>query len=159
MSAALTGILPLLLLLPGPCNMDRAAGPVIVEFTEDIITLEWRQPVLILPEKITITFEQVLDDSRCPLGVVCVWEGMTVVELSLQKSGQPATTFTLSDHDIERLNSDCCWKETQVWGLTFRYILLDPYPVYGVTPDSTDFRMQLEIGRRHSDKHGNALID
>ena len=146
-SAALTGILPLLLLAPGPCNPERTAGPGIVEITEDIITLEWRRPVLIQPEGITITFEQVLEDSRCPEGVDCIWEGMTVVELSLQKNGQQATTFTLSDHNIERPDSDCCWKEAQVWGLTFRYIMLEPYPVFEVVPDSTDYSLLVEINR------------
>ena len=146
-SAALTGILPLLLLAPGPCNPERTAGPGIVEITEDVITLEWRRPVLIQPEGITITFEQVLEDSRCPEGVDCIWEGMTVVELSLQKNGQQATTFTLSDHNIERPDSDCCWKEAQVWGLTFRYIMLEPYPVFEVVPDSTDYSLLVEISR------------
>ncbi len=146
-SVALAGILPLLLLAPGPCNPERTAGPGIVEITEDIITLQWRRPVLIQPEGITITFEQVLEDSRCQTGTVCKWEGMTVVELSLQKSGQQATTFTLSDHDIERPNSDCCRIEVRIWGLSFRNEMLEPYPVYGVTPNSTDYRLQLEIGR------------
>ncbi len=157
--AALAVILPLLLLGPGPCSPERTAGPANDEITEGIIALQWRQALLIQPEEITITFEQVLEESRCPLEVVCVWEGMTVVELSLQKSGQPATTFTLSDHDIERLNSECCWKEVQIWGLTFRYIMLEPYPVYDVTPDSTDYRLQLEIGRRHTGGDDNAAID
>ncbi len=145
--AALALILPLLLLGPGPCSLDRTAGPDRTEITEGIITLQWRQPVLIQPEEITITFEQVLEDSRCPMGADCIWEGMTVVELSLQKSGQQATTFTLSDHDIKRPNSDCCRIEVRIWGLSFRNELLKPYPFFEVVPDSTDYSLLVEINR------------
>lgn len=147
-SAALAGILPLLLLAPGPCNPERTAGPGIVEITEDVITLAWRRPVLIQPEGITITFEQVLEDSRCPEGVDCFWEGLANVELSLQETGRQQVAFTLSDHDMGRHIPDCCWKEAQVWGLTFRYIMLEPYPVFVVVPDSTDYSLLVEINRQ-----------
>jgi hypothetical protein len=157
--AALAVILPLLLLGPGPCSPDRTAGPASAEITEGIITLQWRQALLIQPEEITITFEQVLEDSRCPEGVMCWWAGLANVELSLQKTGRQQAAFTLSDHDMDWQGSDCCRKEDQVWGLTFRYIMLEPYPVYDVTPDSTDYRLQLEIGRRGPDDHHIVLID
>ncbi len=39
-------------------------------------------------EKISVTFEQVLEDSRCPVDVTCIWAGLAEVSLQVAVSGQ-----------------------------------------------------------------------
>ena len=39
----------------------------------------------------TVAFEAVLEDSRCPSGVTCVWAGNARVRLRLTRSGQDTT--------------------------------------------------------------------
>lgn len=41
----------------------------------------------------TVAFEAVLEDSRCPSGVVCVWAGNARVRLHLTRAGQDTTVL------------------------------------------------------------------
>src|SRR5262245_18240365 len=43
-----------------------------------------------LDGKVTLRFDRVSDDSRCPIGVTCVWEGDAVVHLTVSVSGDAA---------------------------------------------------------------------
>ncbi len=46
------------------------------------------QTAQITAEKISVTFEQVLEDSRCPVDVTCIWAGLAEVSLQVAVSGQ-----------------------------------------------------------------------
>jgi len=39
-------------------------------------------------EKISVTFQEVLEDSRCPVDVTCIWAGLAKVSLRVTVSGQ-----------------------------------------------------------------------
>ena len=58
----------------------------------------------IVTEGISIVFVEVLEDSRCPTGVVCVWEGQARVKVMV--SGTPAlnqefeVTVGKKDHNM-----------------------------------------------------------
>lgn len=43
--------------------------------------------VLISSEKLKLTFERVVEDSRCPQGVDCIWAGQATVTLRVEKTG------------------------------------------------------------------------
>jgi hypothetical protein len=44
----------------------------------------------ILRQGVEITFVSVLEDSRCPQGAMCIWEGEARVALDVKKTGQPS---------------------------------------------------------------------
>ena len=46
-------------------------------------------------ENLSVHFERVVSDSRCPVNVTCVWEGDAIVAVELEKSGNDATSFEL----------------------------------------------------------------
>jgi hypothetical protein len=46
-------------------------------------------------ESLTVEFEKVVEDSRCPVGVTCVWEGDAVARLHLLGSGGERATLNL----------------------------------------------------------------
>ncbi len=103
------------------------------------------------PVEIELRFDETVDaqglklrwleiqDSRCPIGVTCIWEGQVVVTLEVARGEerpvevelihqvgheiQPARAF---DHDISLLG-------------------VDPYPRDGVTPDRGDYVAHLRI--------------
>lgn len=54
------------------------------------------QTALIPETGLRVTFQKVLEDSRCPAQVSCVWAGRVTVELEVQVPNQPAETFPLS---------------------------------------------------------------
>lgn len=64
---------------PGPAVGDR-------------FTLGVEQSVTVADTGIRVTYAELVDDSRCPPEVTCVWEGDAVVAVAL--SGGPESTTT-----------------------------------------------------------------
>jgi hypothetical protein len=53
------------------------------------------QTVQVADTGLRITFQEVPDDSRCPVDVTCVWAGDATVMLSVVKPPRPAATLAL----------------------------------------------------------------
>jgi hypothetical protein len=49
------------------------------------VTLMVNESAIILPDGITVTFKDVTEDSRCPTGYNCFWEGRAVLAFSFEK--------------------------------------------------------------------------
>jgi hypothetical protein len=48
------------------------------------------------PENINVKFLNVTDDSRCPLGVTCIWQGKSTVVVNVIKNNQDVGNFSLT---------------------------------------------------------------
>ena len=53
--------------------------------------------------EISVTFEAVTEDSRCPRGAQCVWEGNASVRLTLGSGGETAGVILSSALDPRRV--------------------------------------------------------
>ncbi len=62
----------------------------------DPFALRYGQSVHLDDAKLKIEFHAVEQDSRCPVGVVCVWEGQCVVGLSLTRDSGESQKFSLT---------------------------------------------------------------
>ena len=69
----------------------------------------------------TISFVRVADDSRCPKGVKCIWEGDAVVELRVQP--QQAEASRVEVHTNQRFQ-----RQARIDGVTVTLETLAPYP-------------------------------
>lgn len=67
-----------------------------------------------------ITFNEVREDSRCPVDVTCVWAGDAKVEVTMARAGVPTETRTLSITAPEN--------EVQIGNLKIRFVGLTPVP-------------------------------
>lgn len=85
----------------------------------------------------TITFVGVSDDSRCPTGVTCVWEGDAVVTLRVRRD---AGDETVTLHANPRFA-----QESTVAGLTLRFVRLEPYPEADRPIAAGEYRVVLAI--------------
>jgi hypothetical protein len=81
-------------------------------------------------EPITLTFERVTEDSRCPTGVNCVWEGDAVVRLRAEAPQAERAVLDLHTH-ATRL------REASYRGYLVRLTQLAPWPKDGsrTSPD------------------------
>ncbi len=85
-----------------------------------------------------LRFDGVAQDSRCPIGVQCVWAGDAVVELTLERP--PAAAETRALHTGERGG-----RETDYAGLVVRLVKLEPHPREGATIAPDDYRVTLVV--------------
>jgi len=88
--------------------------------------------------KVSVTFVRVVDDSRCPKGVTCVWEGDATVELRVTPDGGEPQTVQL--HVNARTG-----KDVVVRGLRLALERLEPYPEEGRSIGARDYRAFLTI--------------
>lgn len=73
---------------------------------------------------LTITFEAVLTDSRCPANVQCVIAGWATVLLSANHRGQPLAEITLTSPPTQPEQVETFTLE----GYTLRLVQINPYP-------------------------------
>lgn len=70
---------------------------------------------------VTVTFVGVTEDSRCPTGVTCIWEGDAVAELRVQTRADDAVTVRL--HTNARFEG-----QAAAHGVTVVLERLQPHP-------------------------------
>ena len=71
-------------LISGAGFAQESAHPSLGEEFE----LAVHQTAQITAENISVTFQEVLEDSRCPVDVTCIWAGLAEVSLRVAVSGQ-----------------------------------------------------------------------
>ncbi|HEU0077645.1 MAG TPA: hypothetical protein VFQ76_08360 [Longimicrobiaceae bacterium] len=112
---------------PGTASLDREFG------------IREGDQVAVDEGLLAIRFLDVTDDSRCPIGMQCVWAGEGVVVLRLAQAGREPAELTLRTTP----NKDSGTYEG------YRVLLreLDPHPRMGGSPPET-YRATLEVRRR-----------
>jgi hypothetical protein len=103
--------------------------PVIFRLGEEF-KLPVKQSALEPEEEILFTFKTVLSDSRCPTGVLCVWQGEAVILVNVKIGSVDYGDFKMSTYGNP--------STINVGKYYVKFINLDPYPVYGqsIDPDS-----------------------
>jgi hypothetical protein len=91
-------------------------------------------------EGLQITFEGVSEDSRCPLGVQCMWAGDAAATFRLEKPPAAAADCTL--HTNGRFE-----RETEWQGFVVRLEDVKPHPKEGMTIAADDYRATIVVTR------------
>lgn len=109
-------LLPVLVLL---ASCDELNGPKDVALGE-VFELKVSQTANLRGQSLSITFDGVPEDSRCPQGVECVWMGNARVALSLKQADQLGAL---------ELNTHLEPKEGTSLGYNVRLLDLKPLPI------------------------------
>ncbi|MGK9369934.1 hypothetical protein ACSSWA_13640 [Melioribacter sp. Ez-97] len=87
--------------------------------------------------ELKILFEDVPEDSRCPLGVMCVWAGNAVVRLKVSLGSEIKT--------VELNTFQSFGDSYYIDDYLIRLKSLSPYPVFPDSIDKKDYVAELEI--------------
>ena len=90
---------------------------------------------------LTVTFESVVEDSRCPIGVSCIWAGDAQVRLRIASKSTPPGSYTL--HTSDRFEREVVHGEIRV-----RLLALVPEPTRDGPPKPEQYRATLEFQRK-----------
>ncbi len=71
-------------LFSGAVFTQEGSPPKLGEEFELVV----HQTAQMTAENISVTFQEVLEDSRCPVDVTCIWAGLAKVSLQVSVSGQ-----------------------------------------------------------------------
>jgi hypothetical protein len=87
-----------------------------------------------------VRFESVSNDSRCPRGVTCIWEGDAVVAVSVQR-GNAST----NRHELH--TSGLYAREAREGPFRIELVKLDPLPVEGTNVDPKEYVATFRVVR------------
>ncbi len=122
-----------------PPNFNRSAAGQVHAALGETIVLAVGQSATIRAESVNIRFDRVVEDSRCPVGVTCVWEGDAVVRLVVV---QGATTATVDLH----LNATAS-RERVEGRYKIRLVDLQPQPTGAKPIETTAYRAHVMLTR------------
>ncbi|MEN8203655.1 MAG: hypothetical protein ABFS28_13750 [Bacteroidota bacterium] len=120
----------------GICN-NLDASPLTLNDTIEIkIGEQYCNP----EEELLLVCDSLVADSRCPIGVVCVWEGNAEVSFILGEGDHEHSAFHLNTHNSFRT-------DTIIQG--YRYQLIDvlPYPEYGIERKQDEYSILMIVSK------------
>lgn len=82
------------------------------------------QEIAIAGDELHLRFESVLEDSRCPTQVTCVWAGQARILIIAEQTGQSPVELELNSNT----DSDPTANEGVAYGYVVQLQQLDPYP-------------------------------
>lgn len=128
-------------------NSKPAAPPEEPEVSAELdqpFLLGYEQTAYLATDELYVTFSAVLEDSRCPTDVDCVWSGAVTVELQLFLPEQPVETGTLRLVAGQQEGSG-----ELLPGYIFSLIAVEPYPDNADQPTPlAEYVIELQIGTR-----------
>ena len=105
------------------------------------------QEVRIREAGIKVRVNGVVEDSRCPTGVQCIWAGNGKVSVKLSKAGGESVSV--------ELNTSAGPQSSTYQGYEVRLLSLDPYPKDGVKISKDDYVATLEVCKNCGDAGGS----
>jgi hypothetical protein len=114
-------------------------GPSDVRLAEEF-TLAPGESARIRGESLTVAFDSVTSDSRCPINVTCVWEGDAVVVVTLTHPARERASVEL--HTSGRFARSVRYGEFEV-----ALVKLAPEPREGSPISPTAYRATLQVTR------------
>ena len=90
-------------------------------------------------DDLTLSFDKVASDSRCPANAVCIWQGAATAKFSFTKNGE------LHSFDLSTITKSPAYaKDTTIAGYKIEFINLSPYPGT-FTPPAPDDQIRAEL--------------
>lgn len=123
-------VFALLSLMTAGCQSSSTAPPTVSPGQE--FQLAYGKSVSIPLAGLTITFRALGEDSRCPEGVFCVWEGNARVVVAVSNTE-------------ESLNTAVDPKQISHRGYSIQLLRVNPYPVVDETHDAEDYVITLVV--------------
>ena len=126
---------------PEPTSADPPAASLSEADLDEPFTLEAGGAAHVGAAGLTVRFEGVSADSRCPVDVTCVWEGDVVVDVVTVRSGAERAWQLHSAAD--RVGPGA----VVVDGLRLELVGVEPAPREGMTIPQGDYRATLRVTR------------
>ena len=131
-----SAMLSVLLLLTNAAQTGGRKGVLL----NQEFTLKVGQAALIRPGGLKVTFQRVLEDSRCPEGVNCVWAGNARIAVALSRAGGKPTPVELNT-DLEPRQRAYLQYEVKLLGLS-------PLPREGKRVDEKSYSVTLLVKKK-----------
>lgn len=108
----------------------------------DVFTLQQGQEAVIRSEDLHVRFDSVLEDSRCPTQVNCVWSGQARIAVAVWRDQEEPVTLEFNTNPAPGENQQTLTHSSY----TIRLESLDPYPqAPEQSMEQAEYRATLQI--------------
>ncbi len=121
----------------GPVSTDSAAT---LQATDVRAVIELRYDEIASFQDLRFRWIK-LEDSRCQIGVQCVWAGQLVATIEVARGTETPVEVDL----VHRIGSDP--EKAVAYGYTLRLQAVDPHPKRGVTYTRSNYVMRIDIAK------------
>ncbi len=128
---------PILLLISNCTTQSQAQTS---ENGNNTITIGINKTAKIPNSKINLEFKNIVEDSRCPVDVTCVWAGIAIVDVKAN-SGKETANFKVATRDFQPKNAT---KSFSFSGYRFTLTDLKPYRGGKEESESVTFKYEKE---------------
>ncbi|WP_148041669.1 hypothetical protein [Epilithonimonas hominis] len=128
---------PVILLMSNCTTQSQAQTS---ESGNNTITIGINKTAKIPNSKINLEFKNIVEDSRCPIDVTCVWEGIAIVYVNVN-SGKQTEDFQVATRDFQPKSAN---KSFSFSGYRFTLTDLKPYPGGKEESESVTFKYEKE---------------
>jgi hypothetical protein len=105
------------------------------------------ESINLIPDNLKIGFNNVLSDSRCPVGVVCFWEGEADINIWLLKNRTDTIHSILKIRGYVGIQDSIRHKYIDTVGYRITLMQLDPYPHHPIPNDFSIYKAALNVSR------------
>ena len=137
----LTGLVLILILVSG-CAKQIPQEAVITTSLDSPFQLKINQIAFIESENLKIKFLNITEDSRCPSGVVCFWEGQATVVVNILRNNQNIGDFSLTSRAAHK---DLAVKNFD--GYSIELMKVEPYPKATQKIEFSDYTIIFVVSR------------
>ena len=128
-----------LLLLMSSCK-TQTSKPETSTVNNNTVTIGLNKSMKIPNSKVSLQFKEVVEESRCPVDVTCIWEGIAIVNVEAVSANEK-TNFQVSTRDFLQKNVT---KSFSFSGYRFTLTDLKPYPGGKEESQSVSFKYEKE---------------
>ncbi|MDD2471896.1 MAG: hypothetical protein PHT28_03130 [Dehalococcoidales bacterium] len=126
-------------LLAGGCSKNSGDVAAVLDHG---FPLAIGQKAVLYEDELEIRFEDILEDSRCPAGAQCVWEGRVSARVEF-KDNKDSYKMVLVQSGSAQDYVNETYKD---YLITYK---ITPYPRQNETIDKKDYRLLLVISHNH----------
>ncbi len=117
------------------------------QILDEGFVIRFGQQVSIPSENLLIKFNDLLSDSRCPINVICVWQGEATIELLISHEGITDIKTKLKIEGYVDKSHISSHKFIDTLGYRFTLMQLDPYPHTDSSYQPQDYFALLEVNK------------
>lgn len=117
------------------------------QILDEAFTINFGQRVSIPSENLLIKFNDLLSDSRCPINVICVWQGEAIIELLISHEDFIDIKANLRIEGYVDKSNTTSHKFIDTLGYRFTLMQLDPYPHTDSLYQPQDYYALLKVNK------------
>jgi len=135
-----------------PSSIFAQENHVLIKLKEPF-TLKVNQIAEMASANVEIKLTNISEDSRCPIGVECIWQGQVSLYLNLVKNNADIGNFILTSR-----SGDKELMSKVIDGYDISVVKVEPYPIKGQKLSLSDYTATLDITNSDAQLHLNQTI-